>query len=338
MDVRLLKRTQIIGAIVVCLAYFLPWASIMSAAGSIELRGLYLDYSWLVLVLAASHLAVQLAETNREALALPERWIPYFGVFQRAIPFVILAIFSWYGAYFQLRVHSSRIASPFGVELEPNMRAGLDYGFWLGALGAMILCLSVGLLLKQASRFVAIAFSICVVTTLICFGLSLPGKHVTPNVSSSTSAEEPAKSTPPVGDLPIADVQPELDSSPYVQITSITGKQYAKNFEAERYHDSIVIALGIKNTGQKTIVGLRGHLSVLDGFGKEAYGFNFRDDDKLRPGQESSRGGYNFDANQFDDDTPYGKMTPLITGGTAKYTAKITQIAFEDGTTLPQSK
>jgi len=83
-------------------------------------------------------------------------------------------------------------------------------------------------------------------------------------------------------------------------------------------------------------VGLRGYLSVIDGFGKEVYGFTFRDDDKILPGHDSGRGGYSFEENQFEDDDPYHKMVPLIDAGTAKYAARITRIAFEDGTVLPK--
>jgi hypothetical protein len=55
----------------------------------------------------------------------------------------------------------------------------------------------------------------------------------------------------------------------------------------------------------------------------------------VRPLRGSGRSGYNFDENQFDDNDPYHKMVSLIDAGTAKYSARITHIAFEDGTVLP---
>jgi len=68
---------------------------------------------------------------------------------------------------------------------------------------------------------------------------------------------------------------------------------------------------------------------VIDGFANEVYAFNFRDDDKILPGHNSGRGGYSFVENQFLSDDPYHKMVPLIDAGTAKYAARIAQIAFE---------
>ena len=50
MDEKLLRRVQAIGGILIGIAYFLPWASIISPFGSVELRGLYVDYAWILLV------------------------------------------------------------------------------------------------------------------------------------------------------------------------------------------------------------------------------------------------------------------------------------------------
>ena len=77
-------------------------------------------------------------------------------------------------------------------------------------------------------------------------------------------------------------------------------------------------------------------MSVIDGFGKEVYAFNFRDDDKILPGHDSGRGGFSFEENQFDEDDPYHRMEPLVDAGTAKYSIQIRQIAFQDGTVLPK--
>jgi prepilin-type processing-associated H-X9-DG protein len=95
------------------------------------------------------------------------------------------------------------------------------------------------------------------------------------------------------------------------------------------------VSLRFKNLTNKTIVGLRGHVAVLDGFGKTVYSFGFRDDDKIAPNSEAGRGAYNFDHNQFEDDDPYSKMFPLIEAGTAKYQTTVTNIAFADGSVLP---
>jgi hypothetical protein len=131
-------------------------------------------------------------------------------------------------------------------------------------------------------------------------------------------------------------IAPDFDSSPYIQLISISGRRLAKDFESGRYSNSVVLAPVFKNVGNNTIVGLRGHLSVIDGFGKEVFGFDFRDDDKIPPAHDSGSGGYNFEENQFEDNDPYHKMLPLIDAGSAKYNARITQIALEDGTVLPK--
>jgi hypothetical protein len=130
--------------------------------------------------------------------------------------------------------------------------------------------------------------------------------------------------------------QADFDASPFVQVSSISAELLAKDDDAGRYSNSVIVYPIFKNVGTSTIVGLQGHLSVIDGFGKEVYGFNFRDDDKILPGKETVRSGYNFDENEFEDDDPYHKMSPLIEAGTAKYTARVNQIAFEDGTVLPK--
>ena len=65
MDEKLLRRVQATGAILIGIAYFLPWASIMSPLGSVELRGLYVDYAWILLVLAILHLLLQFARVEQ---------------------------------------------------------------------------------------------------------------------------------------------------------------------------------------------------------------------------------------------------------------------------------
>ena len=68
MDEKLLRRVQAVGAVLIGIAYFLPWASIISPLGSIELRGLYVDYAWILLILAILHLLLQFARFNKDAL------------------------------------------------------------------------------------------------------------------------------------------------------------------------------------------------------------------------------------------------------------------------------
>ena len=340
MDETLLRRVQAICAILIGIAYFLPWASIMSPLGSVELRGLYVDYAWILLVLAILHLLLQFARLNSDALGLPDSSLRYMEVAWRVIPFVFVAFFAWYGASFGFNAHnaSSGIhATFFGTSVDSMVKAGLDYGYWIGACGAVLLIASVGLVSKHVRVFVGYGAVVAIVAVGLAFGFSRPGKQVQQtavNVSSEGSANQSGASAD--ASASTNSTQPDFDSSPYVQVTSISGRVLAKDYEASRYSNSIVISPVFRNVGSNTIVGLQGRLSVVDGFGKEVYGFNFRADDKILPGKNSGRGGYSFEENQFESDDPYHKMFPLIDGETAKYTARIANIAFEDGTALPK--
>ena len=340
MDEKLLRRGQAIGAILIGIAYFLPWASIMSPLGSVEFRGLYVDYAWILLVLAILHLLLQFARSNQDTLGLPDSSLRYIEVAWRIMPFVFVAFFAWYGASFGFNAHnaSSRThATFFGTSVDSIVKAGLDYGYWIGACGAALLIASVGLVSKQVQAFVGYAAVVAIATIGLAFGFSRPGKQVLQTAvgvysqgsarQSGASAGAPAPTNP---------TEPDFDSSPYVQVTSISAGLLTKDYEASRYSNSIVITPVFRNVGRNTIVGMQGRLSVMDGFGQEVYGFNFRDDDKILPGHDSGRGGYSFEENQFENDDPYHKMVPLIDAGTAKYAARIAHIAFEDGTVLPK--
>ena len=255
------------------------------------------------------------------------------------LPFAILAFLALYGFDFAISLHSSSSepVTLFGTQISSIVHAGLDYGYWVAILGAVVLTVSIGIARRQAPRFVAIT----AVIAAACLGFAFAFASHPKRVEAKSAPNAPAQSESPStqsSSQSKADATPAFDSSPYVQVLSITARRFEKDYDANRYSDSIVITPVFKNVGQKTITGLRGHLSVLDGFGTEVYGFNFRADDKLFPGHDSSRMSYSFEHNQFSDDDPYSKMAPLISGETAKYAARITQIAFSDGTVLPETK
>jgi hypothetical protein len=339
MDETLLRRVQAVCATLIGVAYFLPWASIMSPLGSVELRGLYVDYAWILLVLAILHLLLQFARLNREALGLPDSSLIYMEVAWRVIPFAFVALFAWYGASFAFNVHnasSGQHATFFGTSVDSIVKAGLDYGYWIGACGAVLLIASIGLISKEARFFLGYAAVVAIVTAGLAFGFSRAGKQVQQRAIRASSEGLASPRAYADAPAPTNSTEASFDSSPYVQLASISARRLAKDYEASRYHNSVVISPVFRNVGSKTIVGLRGRLSVIDGFGKEVYGFNFRDDDKILSGHDSGRGGYSFEENQFDDDDPYHKMVLLIDAGTAKYAARITHLAFEDGTVLPK--
>ena len=340
MDEKLLRRVEVVGAMLVAIAYFLPWASIMSPLGSIELRGLYVDYAWMLLILAILHLLLQFARLNKDSLGLPASSLRYMEAIWRLIPFVFVAFFAWYGASFGFNARNASSeghATAFGTSVDSIVKASLDYGYWIGACGAVLLVASVGLLSKQGRKFASYAAVVAIATVGLAFGLSRPGKQVKQTaISASPDGSANMRGTTADSPAPTSSAEPDFDSSPYIQLTSISAKRLAKDYEASRYSNSVVVSPVFRNIGSGIIVGLRGRLAVIDGFGKEVYGFNFRADDKILPGHDSGRGGYSFDENQFEDNDPYHKMVPLVEAGTAKYTARITHIAFEDGTVLPK--
>jgi hypothetical protein len=336
MDEKLVLRVQAGGALLICVAYFLPWASIMSPFGSIELRGLYVDYAWVLLILGIAHLLLQFALLKKDALGLPNSWCRYVDMIWRIVPLVILAFFAWYGANFGFNAHrasSGMRASLFGTSVESVVRAGLDYGYWIGGLGAAALVASVGLATKRLPRFLGYATTLVIVAVGAAFAVSRTGNHVQQSVINTVPVEGAASASVPG---PANSAQAAFDSSPYVRLDSISAVELPKDYDADRYSNSIVISPVFKNVGTQTIVGLQGYLSVVDGFGNEVYGFRFRNDDKILPGKNSGPGGYSFEENQFEKDDPYHKMIPLIQAGTAKYKVRITQIALEDGTVLPK--
>jgi hypothetical protein len=340
-DEKLLRRVQASGALMVAIAYFLPWASIMSPLGSVELRGLYIDYTWILLVLAILHLLLQFARLNRDALGLPDSSLRSIEVAWRLMPLVFIAFFAWYGASFGFNAHNASPGQPaivFGTSVDSIVKAGLDYGYCIGLCGAVLLTASIGLVSKQMQFFIGYGEVVALATVGLAFGFSRPGKQVQQtgtrvSLAGSASVTRASVDAP----APTNPTEPDFDSSPYVQLTSISARRLAKDYDANRYRNSVVISPVFKNVGSRAIVGLRGRLSVIDGFGNEVYGFNFRDDDKMLPGHDSGRGGgYSFEENQFQDDDPYHKMVPLIDAGTAKYTARVARIAFDDGTVLPK--
>jgi hypothetical protein len=332
MDEKLLTRIQAVAVVLVCLAYFLPWASVMTPLGSIEMRGLYVDYAWVLLLLAVVHLLVQFARLNMSALGISTNAVATLDRLWKGLPFAFLAFFAWYASTFFLRDSnlSAPAFSPFGISVASLARAGLDYGFWLGALGAVVAVAMVGLLSMEFRKFATIGTITVILAVGTAFAIVKAGSSIATSSGPATAAAEtgvPAPSPPPTEVL--------FDATPYVTISKISGTVLLKDINASRFSDMIIVSPVFKNIGSKTIVGLQGRISMLDGFGKEVYGFNFRADNKLAVGEEST-GGYQFEGNQFEDDDPYHKMLPLLTGGTAKYSSQVTRIAFADGTVLPK--
>jgi hypothetical protein len=341
MDEKLNRRLQYGAAGAVALSYFLPWASIMSPLGSIQFKGLYIDYAWVLLILAITHLALQFATRNRDALGLPENVEPYVITLHRIVPLLIFAFIVWQGARFSFSIRKPMGATLFGTEIGASVRAGLDYGFWLAAASSVLLIVVVSASAKQFPRFMVALLGIFVIAVGVAFGITWNSTHKQTTLGASPSgiaaqAGSPASSGGTTGESESTASSPEVDFSQTLQTVGVKARVLGKDYEASRYSAEIVITPAFRNLSSKTIVGIRGRIAVLDAFGHEAYSFGFKDDDKLASGAESRHaGGYTFEHNQFDDDDPYSKMYPLVSADNAKYSVKITAVAFADGTVLP---
>lgn len=327
MDEKLLRRLQFAAAGAAILAYFLPWTSVLSPLGSLDIRGLYIDYAWVVLLLAVIHIALQFALNEWPRFGLAEEARKYPTIAWKIIPFALLAFFLWYGLGFVFAGTGIAhvLGGSLGLEGASGVRAGLDYGYWIGAAGVVVLVATSGILEGSLRRFIAFAIIVSIGAAGLAFVTSRHGKSV-PNTALATAP------TLTEADAP---AQPQsFDSTPYVRLASISGTILEKNDEIERFNNQIAISPVFHNAGTRTIVGMRGHIAVIDGFGKPVYSFGFRFDDRLLPGRDSS-GGYDFDENNFEDDDPYHRMFPLVQAGTAKYSVQIDNIAFDDGSVLP---
>ena len=275
MDDKLFQRGQAAGAILVAASYFLPWASVMSPLGSVQLRGLYVDYAWALLILALLHLLSQFARPNKDTLGLTEKSMKYVGLAWRLVPCALIGFFAWYAAKFVMGTHTTGgTAAAFGISLDSTVKAGLDYGYWIGAAGSILLVLSVGFLDHQIVRLISYAGVIAVVSIGLAYGFSLPGRHFQPSSTTASSGGGISGTQPSTVPAVEGDsVQPDFDASPYVQVSSITGQTLPKNYDASRYSNTVLISRVFKNIGTKAIVGLQGRVSVIDGFGKEVYAF-----------------------------------------------------------------
>lgn len=341
MDELLNRRLQYGAAGAVALSYFLPWASIMSPLGSIEFKGLYIDYAWALLFLAIAHLALQFASRNGDALGLPENAEPYVRATHRIVPLLIFAFIVWQGAWFSFSVRKPMGATLFGSEIGASAKAGLDYGFWLAAVGSVLLIVAVSASAKQFPRFMSALLGIFVIAVGVAFGITWNSTHKQTTLGASPSAIAAQAASPASIGATTAESgtqSPEVDFSQTIQTVAVKARMLGKDYEASRYNSEIVITPTFHNLTSKTIVGIRGRIAVLDAFGHEAYSFGFKDDDKLAAGAESRHaGGYTFEHNQFEDDDPYSKMYPLVSADNAKYSVKLTAIAFSDGSIFPAS-
>jgi hypothetical protein len=326
------KRVLLGSATVVAVSYFLPWMSIMTPLGTIELKGQFLDYAWILLALSLLYLIAQIAKGNAEAFGIPSNALPALVMIQRLTPFILLSFMIWTGTNFEFGLRSGTLSSILGTDsAEIGLHAGLDYGYWLGLLASASLVTVTAVQALQTRLFAGIASGILVLASLIAYAHNRPARILPTSRPAllSGSFGEPSSIPAPIP-------KTDFDSSPYVIVESVIGQTHAKNYEASRYSDSLDISLRFKNLTDKTITGLRGRVSVLDGFGNVVYSFGFRDDDKISPKSAEGRGAYNFDHNEFEDDDPYSKMCPLIRAETAKYEVTISNIAFADATTLPK--
>jgi hypothetical protein len=304
----------------------------MTPLGSVQFRGQFLDYAWVLLLLSLSYLVLQLASSNADGLGIPTNVLPRMQMIQKLIPLILLGFFVWAGADFGLGLRFGRAYSLFGFEDSgATFHAALDFGYWLGLLGCGALAFATAKMSFTARKFAAAALVIVGFALIAAFAKNWPSKVGTPrSESASNSLPSPISGAAGKGG-------PIFDASPYVAVESVSGRLLPKDTQENRFSDSLDIQLGFKNQTDKTITGLRGHVEVLDAFGNAAYEFNFRNDDKIAPKSSGGGGSYSFEHNQFENDDPYSKMVNLVQEDTAKYRVTIKRLAFSDGTILPNN-
>lgn len=311
----------------------------MSRLGTVQFRGQFLDYSWILLVLSLSYLVLHFASSNAEGFGIPANALPKMQIAQLVTPLLLLGFMVWAGANFELGLRFNHLGDFSDLEnTGTKLHAGLDYGYWLGLLGSTALVAATALKIPKSRQFVAGIVGAVGLALIVAYVHNWPSKVISasPVASASDTAPSSGSSASSSGaSTPAENGLAPFDSSPYVVLDSVLGKLRSKNYEDSRYSDSVEIRLRFKNRTDKTITGLRGRVEVLDAFGTSVFGFNFRDDDKILPKASEGSGGYSFDHNQFENDDPYSKMSPLISADTAKYRVIIDRVAFADGTIVP---
>jgi prepilin-type processing-associated H-X9-DG protein len=304
--------------------------SILTPFGSVEIKGQFLDYAWVLVVLSILFLLLIFASKNTENLGIRPELLSKLSIAEGIIPFALFGFIVWAGANFEFLQRQRTLTALLGAGLTEYIHAGLDYGYWIAMVSvcSMLATLTIrGATIRQVITKSVVVLALAI---LVAFVMNRPTKR------ASTLAAGSA----PIGNSPTPTAagteERSFDSSPYVALVSANARIYEKNYQAERFSDSLRILLKFKNITQKEITGIKGRVEVLDGFSKPVFAFNFRDDGKIPAGSEEIRADeYSFEHNQFEDDDPYSMMYPLISAGIAKYRVTVSNIAFADGSVLP---
>ena len=246
----------------------------------------------IVLVLAAVSAAL--------AVKGAHRWLMATG-----LPSLMLTVVT----FLRLRFHIAGMNSSLQSGLEGNPFAGLaaafaqsvqlEFGWAVLALGPVLLMIAA--VNGRSSTPVAEASGAdtttwggfgrpaIVTTAIVSIVMILLG--TTDLVPRAAAASAPlAGPTFAQTTAPVEPQVPEYDFSKILEVESVSGRVVHKNIEAGRFSDAVVIEPRLRNTSGKTIVGIRGTVFLLDGFGRDVDSFNFKDADKLATGSHTAGG------------------------------------------------
>jgi hypothetical protein len=125
--------------------------SILTPLGSVEIKGQFLDYAWVLVVLSILFLLLIFASKNSENLGIRPELLSKLSIAEGIIPFALFGFVVWAGANFEFLQRQRTLPTLFGADLSEYIRAGLDYGYWLAmaSVSAMLATLTI-----RGARFV----------------------------------------------------------------------------------------------------------------------------------------------------------------------------------------
>ena len=101
------------------------------------------------------------------------------------------------------------------------------------------------------------------------------------------------------------------------------------------YSNAVALYLHYLNKTDKKIIGVSVYVAIMNAFGKTVYQRTYEDEVVLEPNEKLKNDTYwHFDDNQFISGEPYDLMWQMAQNGTAKISASIRKVIFEDGTIL----
>jgi hypothetical protein len=169
MNEKLQRRVLQGCAVAIAVSYFLPWMSIMTPFGTVQLKGQFLDYAWTVLLLSILYMVVQFTVENADAFGVSPSIVPRLILVERIVPFLLLGFVLCAGANFELRRQAGNVSFLVGSDTSSEIRSGLDYGYWLSLFSATCLISTAALRVSRVRQFAAASAGVAAIAFMIAF-------------------------------------------------------------------------------------------------------------------------------------------------------------------------